>query len=148
MRAEESSNMRRIAMMSLVVLCFSCASPTEEPPALKTLDKTQWSLSSWDDGDAAPVEPPITLTYSEGNFAGRSGCNNYTGPVQPGEEPGVITIGPIISTRMACPEMQMEVETRYLTNLETVTKFGMRAGDLALTYLDATGEERTMRFAP
>ena len=93
--------MRRIAMMSLVLLCFACASHTEEPPALETLDETQWSLRSWDEGDPAPAEPLITLTYTEGSFAGRSGCNSYTGPVEAGEEPGVIVIGPIISTRMA-----------------------------------------------
>lgn len=139
---------RRIAMMSLVLLGAACAPHAGEPPALETLDGTQWSLRSWDEGDPAPEEPLITLTYTEGAFAGRSGCNSYTGPVEPGETPGAIAIGPIISTRMACPEMQMELETRYLTNLEAVNKFGIAAGDLALTYQDETGEERTMRFAP
>ena len=133
---------------SLVLLCASCAAPTSEPPALETLDGTQWLLRSWDSGDPAPDEPLVTLTYSEGNFAGRSGCNSYTGPVEAGEVPGSIVIGPIVSTRMACPELQMEVETRYLTNLRAATKFGIQAGGLALTYQDEAGQERTMLFAP
>jgi heat shock protein HslJ len=139
---------RRIAIMSLVLLCASCAPPVAEPPALQTLDGTQWALRAWDRGDPAPEEPLITLTYTEGSFAGRSGCNSYTGSAQPGEVPGAIEVGPIVSTRMACPELQMEVETRYLTNLEAVTRFGIMAGDLALAYQDEAGEERTMRFAP
>lgn len=138
----------RIALMSLVLLCASCAPSIADPPALATLDGTQWSLRSWDQGDPAPAEPPITLTYAEGGFAGRSGCNSYNGSVQPGDLPGAISVGPVVSTRMACPEMQMDVETRYLTNLQAVTKFGILAGDLALTYQDESGEERTMRFAP
>ena len=138
----------RILVTSLVLLCASCAGPTAEPPALATLDETDWLLSSWDSGDPAPDEPLITLTYTEGAFAGRSGCNSYTGPVETGETPGSIVIGPIISTRMACPEPRMQVESRYLKNLQAATKFGIAAGDLTLTYQDDTGQERTMLFAP
>jgi heat shock protein HslJ len=140
--------LRRIAMIGLVLLCASCAPPVAEPPALNTLDGTQWSLRSWDGEEAASAEPLVTLTYSEGSFAGRSGCNSYTGPVETGDLPGAISIGPIISTRMACPELDMQVETRYLTNLQAVTKFGIQVGDLALTYQDETGLERTMLFGP
>jgi len=117
----------RILVMSLVLLCISCAGSVDEPPALETL---------------------VTLTYSEGNFAGRSGCNSYTGAVTAGEQPGDIVISPIISTRMACAEPYMQVESRYLTNLQAATKFGVRDGELTLTYQDEAGASRVMLFAP
>jgi heat shock protein HslJ len=138
----------RIVMVSLILLCASCAGPVIEPPAIEALDETQWLLRSWDSGDPAPAEPLITLTYSEGRFAGRSGCNSYTSAVETGELLGVISIGPIISTRMACPELQMDVETRYLTALQAATKYNVIDGELTLAYQDEAGQQRTMTFAP
>lgn len=138
----------RVALLSLVLLCAACAGPAAEPPALTTLEESQWSLSSWDQDDPAPADPIVTLTYSEGRFAGRSGCNSYTGAVAAGEAPGEIAIGPVVGTRMACPEMQMEVESRYLTNLQAATKYNLIDGALALTYEDESGQERTMIFSP
>ena len=138
----------RIVVLSLVLLCASCVAPTAEPPALETLEGTGWLLRAWDRDDPAPDEPLVTLTYSEGNFAGRSGCNSYSGPVEAGELPGEIVIGPIVSTRMACPEPQMQTETRYLKNLQAVTKYGIMVGDLALTYQDETGASRVMLLSP
>jgi heat shock protein HslJ len=138
----------RIAMMSLVLMCASCASPVAEPPALATLDDSQWFLRAWDDGDPAPEEPLVTLTYSEGRFAGRSGCNSYSGAVTAGDLPGEIVVGPIAGTRMACPELQMDVESRYLTNLQAATKYTVTDGNFALTYQDQSGQQRAMLFAP
>lgn len=138
----------RIVVLSLVLLCASCAGAIADPPALETLDGTDWLLRAWDRDDPAPAEPPVTLTYSEGGFAGRSGCNSYSGPVETGEIPGEIVIGPIVSTRMACPELQMQVESRYLTILQAATKFGVMDGDLTLTYQDETGASRVMLFSP
>lgn len=138
----------RVTMISLVLLCAACASPNVEPPTLASLDETQWLLRAWDNGDPAPDEPLVTLTYTEGRFAGRSGCNSYTSAVTAGDLPGDIVISPIAGTRMACPEPQMNVETRYLTSLQAVSKFSILDGNLTLTYQDETGQQRTMLFAP
>jgi heat shock protein HslJ len=138
----------RIVVLSLVLLCASCARPIAEPPALETLGETEWLLRSWDGEDPAPGEPPVTLTYTEGRFAGRSGCNSYSGPVETGELPGSIVIGPILSTRMACAELHMQVESRYLKNLQAVTKFAVTDGDLTLTYQDEADASRVMLFSP
>src|SRR5690606_2443266 len=124
----------RVAMLRLILLCAACAGPAAEAPALSTLEGSQWSLQAWAQDDPAPADPLATLTYEEGRFAGRSGCNSYTGTVAPGDEPGEIAIGPVISTRMACPEMQMEVETRYLTALQAATKYNVSDGELSLVY--------------
>lgn len=138
----------RVTMISLVLLCAACASPNVEPPTLASLDETQWLLRAWDNGDPAPDEPLVTLTYNEGRFAGRSGCNSYTGAVAAGDLPGDIVISPIAGTRMACPAPQMEVETRYLTSLQAVSKFSILDGNLTLTYQDKAGQQRTLLFAP
>jgi heat shock protein HslJ len=140
--------MPRIATIGLVLLCASCASPIAEPPALQTAGETEWVLRWWDSEDPAPGEPPITLTYKDGRFAGRSGCNSYSGAVAEGEQPGDIAISPIISTRMACADPVMQAESRYLKNLQGATKISIAAGDLTIAYQDEAGASGAMRFAP
>ncbi len=114
----------------------------------ETVGETEWALRWWDLVDRVPDEPLVTLTYSDGRFAGNSGCNSYTGGVAAGDLPGDIVMSPIAGTRMACPEPQMGIESRFLKNLQAATKIGFLAGNLAVTYQDETGAIRTMLFAP
>ena len=135
-------------MVSLVLLCAACAGPVAEPPTLASLDETQWLLRAWDRDDPAPSEPLITLTYTEGRFAGRSGCNSYSGAVEAGAEPDSIIVSPIVGTRMACPEMQMDMESRYLASLQAAASIGSLDGNLVLNYQDKAGQQRTLTFSP
>ncbi len=51
-----------------------------------------------------------------GSVFGDSGCNRFTGTYQvKGDR---ITIGPLASTEMACPEPQMSAEMTFLTRLQ------------------------------
>jgi heat shock protein HslJ len=81
-------------------------------------------------GAAAP-----TLRYADGRFQGNSGCNRYFMPVTPGELPGDLVPGPAGSTRMACPDSAANAaETRFLSRLGSVNKFGFSACRLMLMY--------------
>jgi len=93
-----------------------------------------WVLRAWTAKDAAPPEPAVTLRFEGGRFAGHSGCNRYTAPVEAGKQPGDIALGPVAGTRMMCPEPAMEVEMRFLRNLGGVRRFSFVAGQLALSY--------------
>lgn len=109
---------------------------TEKPKrlSLDTIAGTEWVLRAWNLNEPAPAEPSVTLSYADGRFAGRSGCNRYTGPVKSGDMPGDIEVGPLAGTRMACPEPGMSIEARFLRQLGAAKKFGFFLGQLALSY--------------
>jgi para-nitrobenzyl esterase len=113
---------------------------------LQALGGTEWVLRAWDLKEPAPADVEVTLEYQRGFFAGRSGCNRYTAPVAAGDVPGTVTVGPAAVTRMACPEPQSAVETRFLKQLGGTKAFGFRLGQLTLAYETEGGARGTMLF--
>ena len=57
----------------------------------------------------------------DGSIAGHGGCNRFTGSFE-STETGV-TVGPLASTRMACPEPIMSREQSFLDALQNSTAF-------------------------
>jgi heat shock protein HslJ len=114
--------------------------------SLDTLAGTEWVLLAWDLEDPSPAEPEVTLAYKDARLAGTSGCNRYTAAAKSGASPGDLTIGPAAGTRMACPEPQSAVETRFLKQLGGAKKFGFLLGRLALSYEKEGGAGGTMLF--
>jgi heat shock protein HslJ len=102
--------------------------------SLEAIDDSEWVLRWWDLEEKAPNEPEVTLLHSEGRLAGGSGCNRYFTVPESGEQPGDLALGPVGGTMMVCPDHAMDVERRFLGQLEGVKKFGFMAGMLALTY--------------
>jgi heat shock protein HslJ len=73
---------------------------------------------------------------ADGIVGGSSGCNRFTGAYnQKGDE---LTMGPLASTRMACPPPIMEREQQFLTMLGNVRYAA--ADDLNLTLKGRNGE--------
>ena len=70
----------------------------------------------------------ITATFGENEVTGSAGCNTYSGPMNPVND--YFTVGPIITTRMACDEAVMQQEQAYLAALESLTGYQW-ASDLA-----------------
>ncbi len=114
--------------------------------SLDILAGTEWVLRAWDRDQPAPAAPEVTLAYQDGRFAGGSGCNRYTAAAKAGDQPGDLSVGPAAGTRMACPEHESAVETRFLTQLGAARKFGFLLGRLALTYQRPDGGVGTMVF--
>ena len=109
--------------------------------SLETIGDSRWVLREWSWGEAAPEEPEVTLRYDDGRLTGSSGCNNYFAAATPGEMPGDVSMGRIGATRMACPEPEMAVEARFLSQLEGVNRYGFMAGGLMLDYATDDGLE-------
>jgi heat shock protein HslJ len=107
----------------------------------------EWVLTHFGPEDPAPPEPAITLVFEGERIAGSSGCNRYFSAVEAGKAPGELTIGPVGSTRMACPEDQMALEDRYLKGLGGVVRFEFATGRLLLTW-SQEGAMGKMLFAP
>jgi len=115
--------------------------------SLTDLEGVEWVLTHFGWQEPAAPEPAITLVFKGERIAGSSGCNRYFAGVKTSKTPGELEIGPLGGTRMACPEEQMALESRYLNALERVVRFGFATDKLALRWSQdaATG---TMLFAP
>jgi putative lipoprotein len=72
----------------------------------------------------------------EGRIAGHSGCNGFFGSYRLADD--AIEIGPLASTRKACPEPVMSAETALFHALEAARGFARDGTELTLT--DQAGE--------
>lgn len=72
----------------------------------------------------------------DGRVTGAGGCNRYFGPYE--RAGGAIRIGPLASTRMACPEPPgaAEQETAFLAAMERATTWAIHEGRLELRAAD------------
>ncbi len=114
---------------------------------LDTLGGMEWVLRRWAWDEPAPEEPEVTLRVEEGRFAGHNGCNRYFAPATAGDAPGDVALGPAGATKMFCPDPAGAVETRFMSQLQGVTKFGFTMGRLMLSY-EVGGEHGAMLFDP
>lgn len=92
--------------------------------AAADLDNTTWKLISYLDGTSMaqpPLGADVTLTFQDGAAGGHSACNRYRFPVTIGD--GTLAFGMGVSTKMACAQQLMEMESRYLKVLESVTSW-------------------------
>lgn len=96
-----------------------------------------WRLTHFGPGEPVPDGVVVTLDIDGAAISGRSACNNYRGSVVEGATPGEISLaGPLIGTRMACPEPQNTAEARYTTALANLRQYSFHLGRLALSCLD------------
>jgi len=92
---------------------------------------SSWQVGTIDALDIAPADG-VTIDFTDGRIAGRSGCNRYTGPVILRADR--IAPGPIVATRMACPGRPERIEAAFLAALDQVTHWRMDPdGALELT---------------
>jgi heat shock protein HslJ len=123
--------------------------------SLDDLMGTSWVLENLN-FDQQPVLPDteITATFADGQVSGWAGCNDYNASVSDESRDGgennsqTLTVGPVISTQMACAEPVMDQELQYLTALQGVTQWYYLPGRLALSYQTPDGEFGTLVFMP
>ncbi len=100
-----------------------------------------WHLASYNNGNQAVVgvvagTDPTIIFGADGTTWGNATCNQFNGSYDAND--GTIRIGPLASTRMACPTTeQQDQETAYLAALEASTTYAITGGTLELR--DASG---------
>jgi heat shock protein HslJ len=114
--------------------------------SIESLGSDEWVLTALGEDEPAPQSPEVTIAFVEGRVAGTGGCNRYFASIEEGSA-GMVTLGPVGSTMMACPDEAMALERTYLERLGKVTQYGYRDGELALSWTDASGHG-SLRFAP
>ena len=78
----------------------------------------------------------LTATFAEdGTLSGSGGCNTFNAGYTVEGADGLI-IGPIASTKMACPDEVMTAENAYFTALSKVATYSVSAGTLTLRDAD------------
>ena len=84
------------------------------------LAETNWVLTSIED---VPVPDGVeaTLDFATTDVSGSGGCNTFNGTYA--LEGSSLTFGPLATTRMACEEPAMGIETAYLAALQGVTEW-------------------------
>ena len=102
--------------------------------ALVGLGGTEWMLAEL---DGAPVElgedeavPHLVLDLEEAHVAGSTGCNRLAGSFALSEDE--LRFGPLVTTRMACAEHVMQLETAFLAALARVTSYELDGSSLTL----------------
>ena len=95
---------------------------------------TNWVLTTYNNSSGGVVSVlegvEVTATFNEdGTLTGSAGCNSYNATYE--ASGGTISIGPAVSTRIACaePEGVMEQESAYLAALEGAASYSIR-GDV------------------
>lgn len=144
------------AILAILLLLLTGCSPEAQepaPPAGNTsLAGTGWELVIVGDSVLAG-EPSITAVFSEdGRLSGSAGCNRYFGTYE--EDAGALSFSGLGSTRRACPEPIMALESLYLESLEAVEGWKLAGERLTLlgpsgvTLLDFSLMEETPEQAP
>jgi heat shock protein HslJ len=117
------------------------AQPAPPQPLSFSLSNNEWLLEDLSGGGVLD-NVQATLTFPEtGKVAGNGSCNRFFGPAEINGD--AIKLGPLASSRMACPEAAMNQETKYLEALQAAERFEWKDPYL-LIY--CKGLEKPLRF--
>lgn len=97
---------------------------------MDAFEGTSWILAS---GIPFPQDVPIarpSASFDAGTVSGFAGCNRYSGGYT--VDGPTLTLGPLISTLMACARPADRIERDYLAALEAVAGWRLDAGELTL----------------
>jgi heat shock protein HslJ len=132
---------RPILVVSSIKKVKATAQPVNAQTAPFSLSGSEWLLE--DLGGSGVIDNiQATLTFPEaGKVTGNSSCNRFSGPAEISGDS--VKLGPLASTRMACPEAVMNQETKYLNALQAAERFEWKDPYL-LVY--CKGFDKPLRF--
>ncbi|MDZ4735287.1 MAG: META domain-containing protein [Rhodospirillaceae bacterium] len=110
-------------------------------------DPTAVYEASWVVADIEGIGPiegtDVSIQFNPlGTLSGHAGCNRFSGNAELGE--GVVKIGPLASTKMACADPITDQELRFLDALTRAQAWRLEGG---LLYFDAADGAPLLRFA-
>jgi putative lipoprotein len=103
----------KIAALVLVILALAgCAdAPAQKAPMDESIAGTKWVM----DVAREPDQKPRLEFAADGRVTGYSGCNMVSGTWK--LEGGAVRLGPLISTKRACPGEGDTLERRFLQSV-------------------------------
>jgi heat shock protein HslJ len=122
-------------------------SEEQGPASLADLMGTSWVLTNLDHEQEVLPGVTVSAQFADNKVSGSAGCNTYQAGVT-SEAGQSLIVGPAVTTRMACPQPEMDVETAYLTALQGATGWGMPPGMLVISYETEDGSGGMLFFEP
>lgn len=114
--------------LPLALLALTACEPDEGISKFADADQT-YVLQTLND---VPFAAYATISFSPGHVAGTGPCNAFS-TTQTAPYPW-FDIGPILTTRMACPDL--EAETVFFATLDRVTQSEVLEGTIILSNTD------------
>jgi heat shock protein HslJ len=105
------------------------------------LEGTRWvvdGLLANEGVSTIPVGAEASITITDGTAAVEAGCNTGSAPVEITDT--TITFGPLVLTRMACPEPQTTLENAVIAVLDGEVSYAIDASTLQLRKTTDSGE--------
>jgi heat shock protein HslJ len=105
------------------------------------LEGTRWVVSGLlaNEGiSTVPIGAEASITITDGTAAVEAGCNTGSAPVTITDT--TITFGPMILTRMACPQPQMDLENAVVAVLDGEVTYTIDSSTLQLRKAADSGE--------
>lgn len=134
---------RCAAWLSALALLAGCALADHDGPLPPGLADTSWRAETLA-GRPLDADSVVTLQFlGDDLIAGKAACNRYNGPLRVVD--GRLVVGPLVSTRMACPPAVMELEAAFFAALEGAQRFSR---DNSALLLHSTAEPAPIRFEP
>ncbi len=107
------------------VVSHSASLKCERAMAAASLTDTYWKLQQLGDEAYEPAagvrQLHLLLSAGEGRASGFSGCNRFTGSFE--TDGDALSLGPLATTMMACPDPQMNLERKFHTALSAVKSY-------------------------
>lgn len=131
--------MLAVALLTLAVLVLGGCGESDSDDEV-AFEDTYWVCSSYIvDGVLVDVidDTHMDIVFESSQTAGSSGCNRFSGPYT--LDGNAVTIGPLMSTLMACDEELMVQENGYLAAVQSTASFDIEGSSLRL--FDAEGTE-------
>ncbi|PJJ60953.1 META domain-containing protein [Hymenobacter chitinivorans] len=112
------------------------ATATTVPAA--TLQEVRWELVELNGqpATAAAQTPYLVLQGGRARAEGRAGCNKFSGPYTLAED-GRLRLGPLLTTRSTCPDIQTEIS--FLQALNQAQRYRISGSTLRLYAADTLG---------
>lgn len=127
------------AALSLAVVFVSCCA-CRKGKNNKPLTGTEWHLVRMMSGDLSIKPDQFVFAFGkDGNFSGVGACNRMMGSYTATEKGGMTFGGDMASTRMMCPDI--ELESKFAEILSTITHYEID-GDMLM--LLSNGEVRAI----
>ena len=147
--AVSSDNVEANADRDAAATAEPVASPDPERLMAGDLDRTHWTLVEINHGEPALDEPAVTLAFEGDTLGGSGDCNSYSGTFTLGEDdPFALTVGPIATTMMACPDPVGSQEAAYYAALNNAQQWEYVDGALAISYASDDASPGRLLFAP
>jgi len=124
--------------MLFAILLVSCneSEAGGTMPAAIGIEGTEWLLVEVNGISVSSLtgerRPFLKFDSVKKQATGFAGCNNFFGSYERGE--ASLKFGPVGSTRMSCPDLQMGLETEFLKALDKTRAWDIRDGVLLLLH--------------